>query len=260
MDRRMRSTVRSPFARGARAPAAPSLAPKPRALKEPKRRADDACRYGTRRAASCRFCGPSVGAGRAGARADALELAQPWPTLPGTPPRIERLEQRGASTPPWPASPSSPARWTRCSPSPAPRSGWASTPFSASSRSRATCISQAISTYIIWEAHQLGRRASSRSMRMFGNTLIDTVIGSVPMAGDAFDVAFRANMKNLRLLQRHLEKRAIGPSARRVIGRLALERLSRRPPPCVIPSRTTNERNGARLKRRGWRRAARSPG
>jgi hypothetical protein len=41
---------------------------------------------------------------------------------------------------------------------------------------------------------------------MVGNTLIDTVVGAVPLVGDAFDIAFRANMKNLRLLQRHLEK------------------------------------------------------
>ena len=71
-------------------------------------------------------------------------------------------------------------------------------------------IAQAISTYIIWEAHQLGV-GKLTLMRMFGNTLIDTVIGSIPIAGDAFDVAFRANMKNLRLLQRHLEKQGYRP-------------------------------------------------
>ena len=49
-------------------------------------------------------------------------------------------------------------------------------------------------------------------MRMFANTLIDTVIGSVPIAGDVFDVAFRANMKNLRLLQRHVEKQGYKPA------------------------------------------------
>jgi len=49
---------------------------------------------------------------------------------------------------------------------------------------------------------------------MFGNTLIDTVIGSIPIGGDAFDVAFRANMKNLRLLQRHLEKQGYKPAGR----------------------------------------------
>jgi hypothetical protein len=29
---------------------------------------------------------------------------------------------------------------------------------------------------------------------MVGNTLIDTVVGAVPFVGDAFDVAFRANI------------------------------------------------------------------
>ena len=72
-------------------------------------------------------------------------------------------------------------------------------------------LAQAISTYIIWEAHQLGV-GKFTLMRMLGNTLIDTVIGSIPIAGDAFDVAFRANMKNLRLLQRHLEKQGYRPA------------------------------------------------
>ena len=72
-------------------------------------------------------------------------------------------------------------------------------------------LAQAISTYIIWEAHQLGV-SKVTLLRMFGNTLVDTVIGSIPIAGDAFDVAFRANMKNLRLLQRHLEKQGYRPA------------------------------------------------
>ena len=44
-------------------------------------------------------------------------------------------------------------------------------------------------------------------------TLIDTVVGAVPLVGDAFDVAFRANMKNLRLLQRHLDKQGYPTAA-----------------------------------------------
>lgn len=66
-------------------------------------------------------------------------------------------------------------------------------------------ISQAISSYIIWEARQLG---VSRLVigRMIANTAVDTVIGIIPFAGDAFDVAFRANMKNLALLKAHLKK------------------------------------------------------
>ena len=77
-------------------------------------------------------------------------------------------------------------------------------------------ISQAISTYIIWEARKLG--VSKLTMaRMLGNTLVDTMIGAVPLAGDVFDVAFRANMKNLRILQRHLEKRGYRPAGSRPV-------------------------------------------
>ena len=50
---------------------------------------------------------------------------------------------------------------------------------------------------------------------MVGNTLVDTVVGAVPLVGDAFDVAFRANMKNLRLLQRHLDKQGYPTAAPR---------------------------------------------
>ena len=74
---------------------------------------------------------------------------------------------------------------------------------------------QVVSGYLIWEARQLG--VSKLTLwRMVGNTLIDTVVGAVPLVGDAFDIAFRANMKNLRLLQRHLEKQGYqtaGPRA-----------------------------------------------
>ena len=67
-------------------------------------------------------------------------------------------------------------------------------------------ISSIISSYLIWEARQLG---ASRWVigRMIANTTIDTVFGAVPIVGDAFDVVFRANLKNLALLRRHLEKR-----------------------------------------------------
>ena len=72
-------------------------------------------------------------------------------------------------------------------------------------------LSQAIATYIIWEARQLG--VSKLTLwRMVGNTLLDTVVGAVPFAGDVFDVAFRANMKNLRLLEKHLAKHGYQPA------------------------------------------------
>lgn len=39
--------------------------------------------------------------------------------------------------------------------------------------------------------------------RMVLNVLIDAVVGMIPFLGDLFDVAFKANMRNLRLMQEH---------------------------------------------------------
>jgi hypothetical protein len=66
-------------------------------------------------------------------------------------------------------------------------------------------ISQAVSSYIIWEARQLGVSRFTMG-RMIANSAIDTVVDIIPVAGDAFDVAFRANRKNLALLKGHLAK------------------------------------------------------
>jgi Domain of unknown function (DUF4112) len=39
---------------------------------------------------------------------------------------------------------------------------------------------------------------------MVGNIGVDCLIGSVPLLGDIFDFAWKANRKNARLLERHL--------------------------------------------------------
>jgi hypothetical protein len=77
-------------------------------------------------------------------------------------------------------------------------------------------ISGLVSSYLIWEARQLG---ASRWLiaRMMGNTLLDTTIGAIPLVGDAFDLLFRANMKNMALLRRHMEKRGLGRTAGAII-------------------------------------------
>ncbi|MEQ1715480.1 MAG: DUF4112 domain-containing protein [Hyphomicrobium sp.] len=69
-------------------------------------------------------------------------------------------------------------------------------------------ISSAIGGFIIWEAKRLG---VSRFLiaRMAMNTAIDTVLGSVPIVGDVFDVAYKANRKNVAILRRHLEKNGL---------------------------------------------------
>src|SRR3954466_15936729 len=39
--------------------------------------------------------------------------------------------------------------------------------------------------------------------RMILNVLIDTIIGSIPIVGDLFDVGFKSNTKNIRLMKEH---------------------------------------------------------
>ena len=42
--------------------------------------------------------------------------------------------------------------------------------------------------------------------RMAGTVGIDTALGAIPFVGDLFDVAFRSNTRNLRLIKRHLDR------------------------------------------------------
>ena len=77
-------------------------------------------------------------------------------------------------------------------------------------------ISGLISSYLIWEARQLGAPRWLIA-RMMANTLLDTTIGAVPVLGDAFDVMFRSNMRNMALLRRHLEKQGLSSAAGPVI-------------------------------------------
>ncbi|MCK1423774.1 DUF4112 domain-containing protein [Bradyrhizobium sp. 159] len=66
-------------------------------------------------------------------------------------------------------------------------------------------ITTAISLWLVREARALGAPWYITA-RMLGNVAVDGVFGLVPFAGDAFDVMFRANMRNVRLLRRWLEK------------------------------------------------------
>ncbi len=63
-----------------------------------------------------------------------------------------------------------------------------------------------LSAYLVARAADLG--APKRLMaRMVGNVVLDTVVGSIPLVGSVFDVFYKANNRNIRLLQGHLEKR-----------------------------------------------------
>lgn len=66
-------------------------------------------------------------------------------------------------------------------------------------------ITTAISLWLVREARALGAPWYITA-RMLGNVAVDGVVGMVPFVGDAFDVMFRANMRNVRLLRRWLDK------------------------------------------------------
>ena len=56
-----------------------------------------------------------------------------------------------------------------------------------------------VSLYILYEARRLGASRATL-VRMAANIGIDWLVGLVPLAGDLFDVAFKANIRNLRLM------------------------------------------------------------
>jgi Domain of unknown function (DUF4112) len=66
-------------------------------------------------------------------------------------------------------------------------------------------IATALSLWLVREARALGAPWHITA-RMLGNVAVQGVIGAVPVAGDAFDVLFRANMRNARLLRRWLDR------------------------------------------------------
>ena len=66
-------------------------------------------------------------------------------------------------------------------------------------------ITTALSAWIVYEAHRLGV-PRHLLVRMIGNVAIDGLFGAVPLVGDLFDVMWRANKRNMRLLRQHLER------------------------------------------------------
>ena len=60
----------------------------------------------------------------------------------------------------------------------------------------------ALSCYLLYEAHRLGVPPHIFA-RMLVNVAIEGIVGAVPFLGDAFDIAFRANRRNVRLLREY---------------------------------------------------------
>jgi hypothetical protein len=76
-------------------------------------------------------------------------------------------------------------------------------------------LTAAMGTYIVWEARNLGL-PKWKLARMGANVLFDTAIGAIPVIGDAADLVFRSNSRNLRILLNHIDKHH--PEARVIEG------------------------------------------
>lgn len=76
--------------------------------------------------------------------------------------------------------------------------------------------------YLVWVALR-ARLPKIVVARMLVNLAVDTIAGAIPIFGDLFDVAFRSNRRNLRLLEaRYAEARARPRDWLYVLGAAAL--------------------------------------
>ncbi|MEB3163620.1 MAG: DUF4112 domain-containing protein [Prochlorothrix sp.] len=64
-----------------------------------------------------------------------------------------------------------------------------------------------VSGYIVVRAKMMGV-PKAKIWQMIGNIVIDTLLGSVPIAGDAFDVYWKANFRNIDIVRTHF---GLGP-------------------------------------------------
>jgi len=83
-------------------------------------------------------------------------------------------------------------------------------------------IGAVLSGYIVLEAVRAQVPAFTLA-RMLVNIGIDTILGAVPAVGDVFDAAWKSNMMNVALLERHLVATGSAPPKRHnVIGLMAI--------------------------------------
>ena len=67
-----------------------------------------------------------------------------------------------------------------------------------------TAFAKVMSAYLIWEARRLGVPARTLA-KMVGHVGVDFVISIVPLIGWVGDAFYKSNLKNMALLQAHLD-------------------------------------------------------
>ncbi len=71
-----------------------------------------------------------------------------------------------------------------------------------------------LSCYILFHAIQF-KLPKTILLRMVSNIIIDAVVGLVPILGDLFDTTWKANTRNVNLLENHLQQPTLSHSANR---------------------------------------------
>jgi uncharacterized protein DUF4112 len=65
-------------------------------------------------------------------------------------------------------------------------------------------LSAGVGLFVVWRGSRVGLPRVVVA-RMLANSMIDLAVGAIPVVGDAFDLWFKANTRNLALMRRHLE-------------------------------------------------------
>lgn len=73
-------------------------------------------------------------------------------------------------------------------------------------------LSSIISVYMLFLALLLGLPVAALT-RMAGNLLLDLLLGMLPVVGDIFDFGYKANARNLHLIESYLETSGGGESS-----------------------------------------------
>lgn len=63
-----------------------------------------------------------------------------------------------------------------------------------------------IACYFVWEGKRLGLPKSALAA-MAGNVVLDLVLGATPILGDLADTWFKANVRNLAIIEKHVAAR-----------------------------------------------------
>ncbi len=64
-------------------------------------------------------------------------------------------------------------------------------------------LGTALSAYLVIEAARLGLPKETL-LKMVSNIVLESAVGTIPIVGDLFDAAWKANTKNFELLEAHL--------------------------------------------------------